>query len=133
MTFLIILRVKNYQTEVFLSVRSVDAIVQGEKQITGNMVMNGDNSITITLPSNVTMVRNGQSLTGQVTINGGDTFHFEAPLTVNGTWNTGEVKGNLPDYQPIVLTSSNNNLQDIGYLKPNYGSRKLWRIHCSLD
>ena len=105
---------------------SVDAIIQGNKQVTDNITMDGDNSITITLPSNVTMVRNGQSLTGQVTINGGDTFHFEAPLTVNGTWNTGEVKGNLPDYQPIVLTSSNNNLQDIGYLKPimdpgNYG------------
>ena len=88
--------------------------------------MNGDNSITITLPSNVTMVRNGQSLTGQVTINGGDTFHFEAPLTVNGTWNTGDVEGNQPDYQPIVLRNSKDSQQDIGYLKiitdpGNYG------------
>lgn len=95
----------------------VNAKVQGNKQVTESMTMNGDNAITITLPSNVTMVRNGVSETGQVTINGGDTFHFEAPLSVTGTWNTGAVYGNLPAYQPIVLTSSSSNLQDIGYLR----------------
>ena len=103
--------------EFSFSPSSVYATVQGDKQVTGDMTMNGDNSITITLPNNVTMIRNGQSLTGQVTINGGDTFHFEAPLTVTGTWDTGEVKGNLPDYQPIVLQSSSSNLQDIGYIR----------------
>lgn len=99
--------------------KSVTASLSNDKtfQETSWITMNGDNNITVTLQNGVTLIKkDGSEHQNTVTIYGGEQFYLKAPLTVHGQWTTGDIKGNKPDYNPIVLKSSNEALQPVGFL-----------------
>lgn len=74
-----------------------------------------DNTITMSLPSGVTLVNvtTGKSGTGKVTIKGGDTFYLKAQLSMNGTWNSGKLHGSMGKLQPVIAVTAGDNVQDL--------------------
>ncbi|WP_251523135.1 thioester domain-containing protein [Robertmurraya korlensis] len=77
-----------------------------------------DNSITISLPSSVTLVNEstGSSKTGgTTTIKGGQRFHLEAPLTYGGSFDTGNISGTMQAWQPFVSIPNSSGYQTLGY------------------
>lgn len=95
------------------------AYLEDDIQRTDIMQLNGDhrNYITLNVPANVTYHNDskGTSQTGgTVKIYGGTKFHFSAPKTVTGVWETGSLKG-LIGSQWKTLVISSGDYQDIGY------------------
>lgn len=109
-------------TDVSFSRPNPTVSVNGGKQVSQTTRFNSDptNRMTITVPNNVTVVNTttGQSRTnGSLTIRGGDTIRFEAPLDYNSSYTTGNLRGTLPDYQPIITVSRSGNFQTLGTLR----------------
>lgn len=95
------------------------AYLEDDIQRTGVIQLNGDhrNYITVNVPANVTYYNdsNHSSQTGgSVKIYGGTKFHFTAPKTVTGLWETGSLKGQIGSQWKTLVISSGN-YQDIGY------------------
>jgi hypothetical protein len=77
-----------------------------------------DNTLTISLPSNVTLVNEttGSSKTGGSTvIKGGQKFHLEAPLTYGGSFDTGNITGSMPAWRAMVSIPKSSGYQDLAY------------------
>lgn len=102
---------------ISISKSSLESYVEGGVQRTVNVTLNGDyrNTVTFPLPKNVTLhnVTTGITGTGSVTVSGGQTFYLFAPLSLNTTWNSGELKGSLPLYQPILCKTVLPTVQDV--------------------
>ena len=96
------------------------AYLEDDQQRTKVIQLNpGDhrNYITVNVPANVTYHNdsNGSSQTGgSVKIYGGTKFHFTAPKTVTGLWETGSLKGQIGS-QWKTLVIAGDTYQDIGY------------------
>src|SRR5699024_4414691 len=95
------------------------AYLEDDLQRTKVFQLNGDhrNYITINVPANVTYHNDskGSSQTGgSVKIYGGTKFHFTAPKTVTGLWETGSLKGQIGS-QWKTLVIAGDTYQDIGY------------------
>ena len=102
-----------------LSKTSLKASGSGSEQVTGTITLEGDsrNYITLRIPSNVTFHNedNGDEQTGgTVRISGGTTFYFSAPMSVSGTWNTGEMRGTIRTVWKALVVSTGDANQDIG-------------------
>ena len=71
--------------------------------------------LTINLQDGVTLVNEtkGTEETGSVNVYGGDTFHLKAPLTINGSWTSNDIKNCKYEFQPIVYRSLNTTFQDL--------------------
>lgn len=69
--------------------------------------------LTIPLQKGVTLVNRtrGTEETGNVNVYGGDTFYLKAPLNINGTWETSDIKNNRYKYQPIIYKTSDDSYQ----------------------
>ena len=104
--------------QISLSKTALKATYDGSKQVTGTTKLNGDsrNSITIKLPENVTFHNtNGTKQTGgNVKVSGGTSFYFTAPVTVNGDWNTGAMKGSIRVIWKALVVPTGSSTQDIG-------------------
>nr|WP_305136075.1 SpaA isopeptide-forming pilin-related protein [uncultured Schaedlerella sp.] len=102
-----------------LSKTALKATGNGSEQRTESIWLEGDsrNQITLRLPENVTFHNEdtGETQTGgSVRISGGTSFYFTAPMSVSGTWNTGEMRGSLRTiWKALVVTTGDAN-QDIG-------------------
>lgn len=102
-----------------LSKISLKATGNGSEQVTGTTRLEGDsrNYITLRLPQNVTFYNesNGDTrIGGSVRISGGTSFYFTAPMSVSGTWSTGEMSGGIRNiWKALVVTTGDAN-QDIG-------------------
>lgn len=87
-------------------------------QKTGSFKLTGDtrNHITITLPANVTIHNQttDKSSTGTVKISGGDKFYFTAPLTVTGTWKTGNLYGAISNQFNAMIVNEGGAAQTVG-------------------
>ena len=95
------------------------AYLEDDLQRTKVIQLNGDhrNYITVNVPANVTYHNDskGSSQTGgSVKIYGGTKFHFTAPKTVTGLWETGSLKGQIGS-QWKTLVIAGDTYQDIGY------------------
>ena len=88
-------------------------------QRTENITFSADaqNSITLPLPAGVSLVNvtTGAEGTGNVTVYGGQTFYLKAPLTMRGTWESGNLYGSLGKFTSILCVTGSNNLQNLGY------------------
>lgn len=108
-------------TQLKLSTSYTESYLSSDKtyQRTENITFTADaqNTITIPLPSGVTLVNvtTGRNGTGNVTIKGGDTFYLRAPLSMNGTWNSGNLYGSMGKLQPIVAVTASDSIQDLVY------------------
>ncbi len=102
-----------------LSKTALKATGNGSEQRTGTSTLEGDsrNYITLRIPENVTF-HNGDTgdtqTGGSVRISGGTSFYFTAPMSVSGTWNSGELRGSIRTvWKALVVTTGDAN-QDIG-------------------
>lgn len=116
--------VPNYK--VRFSKSNVSAYKEGDIQRTETIeLISGmtSGSVNVDLQNEVTFVNeiDGYRQTGgNVTIYGQTRFHLEAPTTVAlGRWTTGNKSQGFA-YQPIVGTTGNSTIQDIGYLDMVY-------------
>ena len=105
--------------QISLSKTALKATYDGSKQVTGTTKLNGDsrNSITIKLPKDVTFHNktDGSKQTGgTVRVSGGTSFYFTAPVTVNGDWNTGAMKGSIRVIWKALVVPTGSATQDIG-------------------
>ena len=105
--------------QISLSKTALKAAYDGSKQVTGTTKLNGDsrNSITIKLPKDVTFHNktDGSKQTGgNVRVSGGTSFYFTAPVTVNGNWNTGAMKGSIRVIWKALVVPTGSTTQDIG-------------------
>ena len=108
-------------TEMQLSTSYTESYLSEDKkyQRTENITFSADaqNSITLPLPAGVTLVNSttGAEGTGNVTVYGGQTFYLKAPLTMRGTWESGNLYGSLGKFTSILCVTGSNNLQNLGY------------------
>ncbi len=105
--------------QISLSKTALKATYDGSKQVTGTTKLNGDsrNSITIKLPKDVTFHNktDGSKQTGgNIRVSGGTSFYFTAPVTVNGDWNTGAMKGSIRVIWKALVVPTGSSTQDIG-------------------
>lgn len=105
--------------QISLSKTALTAAYDGSKQVTGTTKLNGDsrNSITIKLPKDVTFhnkTDGSRQTGGNVRVPGGTSFYFTAPVTVNGDWNTGAMKGSIRVIWKALVVPTGSATQDIG-------------------
>lgn len=105
--------------QISLSKTALKATYDGKEQVTGTTKLNGDsrNTITIKLPKDVTFHNktDGSKQTGgNVRVSGGTSFYFTAPVTVNGEWNTGAMKGSIRVIWKALVVPTGSSTQDIG-------------------
>lgn len=88
-------------------------------QKTKNITLNGDhrNYITLPLPEGVTYhdTTGKEQTGGSVKIHGGTTFYFTALKTVHGTWESGNLGGQVGAQWKTLVVSTGSGNQDIGY------------------
>ena len=100
----------------------VESYVEGNVQRTENLTLGGDsrNTVTFPLPDGVELhnVSTGAVGYGNVTVRCGETFYLTAPFSLNGVISTGDVKGDLPLYQPVIAVTSSNSTQDVVRIVP---------------
>ena len=102
-----------------LSETALKATGNGSEQRTESIWLEGDsrNSITLRIPENVTFHNEDSRETqtgGSVRISGGTSFYFTAPMSVSGTWDTGEMRGSLRTIWKALVVSTGDANQDIG-------------------
>lgn len=104
---------------ISLSSTQENAYLEGDVQRTDPITLNGDhrNYITLNLPTGVTYhdTDGGEQSGGTVTIYGGTTFYFTAAKTVHGTWNTGNLSGQIGAQWKTLVVSAGDGYQDVGY------------------
>ncbi|WP_244324535.1 SpaA isopeptide-forming pilin-related protein [Sporofaciens musculi] len=105
--------------QISLSKTSLKSTYDGKEQMTETTKLNGDsrNSIMIKLPKDVTFHNktDGSKQTGgNVRVPGGTSFYFTAPVTVNGDWNTGAMKGSIRVIWKALVVPTGSSTQDIG-------------------
>lgn len=102
-----------------LSRTSLKAASDGSEQVTGTTTLEGDsrNYITLNIPQNVTyhdQDTGNEKTGGTVRIFGGTTFYFSAPMSVSGSWYSGELRGILRTIWKALVVSTGDANQDIG-------------------
>jgi LPXTG-motif cell wall-anchored protein len=107
------------EPEIHFSSTREEAVVSGSEQKTGTIKLQGDsrNHISFSLLSDVTCHNNttgAVTTSGSVTINGGESFYFTAPLTVTGTWDSGNLSGSIKKVWQALVVSTGDYSQDIG-------------------
>lgn len=105
--------------ELSLSMNSVKAAREGNRQSTPDMKLNGDhrNYITITVPENVTIhnhTKGTAQTNGSMNVYGGDTFYLDAGLDVTGSYSSGNLYGSVGETWRTLVVSTGNEKQDIG-------------------
>ena len=106
-------------TNVKLSDSHLAISVKNGRQVSETTTFQSDrtNSITITVPSQVTIVNEttgARRTNGSMKIMGGQKFHLEAPLNYGTTYNSGVLRGSLKEYQPIVTMPKSSHYQVLG-------------------
>ena len=104
---------------ISLSSTKETAFLEGDMQKTKNITLNGDhrNYITLPLPEGVTYhdTAGKEQTGGTVKIHGGTTFYFTALKTVHGTWESGNLGGQVGAQWKTLVVSTGSGNQDIGY------------------
>ena len=101
--------------------------VSGGVQTTSSTTLQADhrNSITLSLPANVTYHNENTGATqtgGEVAIHGGTTFHFTAPSSVTGSWESGSMKGSIGEVWKALIVKTGTKTQKLGsYASEEYG------------
>lgn len=110
------------------------AYLEKDIQRTAVIELSGDhrNYITVNVPANVTYYNDSDNTSqtgGTVKIYGGTKFHFTAPKTMTGLWETGELKGQIGS-QWKTLVISGDDYQDVGY--GDFIEEKANSVHFSI-
>lgn len=97
---------------------SVNSSVNGNVQQTETIKFNADssNKISFSLPSSITFHNTSTSKNqtgGTVAISGGQSFYLTAPLDYGSNYSSGNLKGSMKSFLPIVYTMANPDLQKL--------------------
>lgn len=97
-----------------------EAYLEGGAQRTGGFELVGDhrNYVTLDVPEKVTLhdvTNKKESTGGSAKICGGTSFYLSAPKSVTGTWDTGNLRGQIGSQWKTLVISTGNSTQDIGY------------------
>ena len=96
--------------------RNLTAHIDGDKQVTNQTEITGSDRVQLTfkLQDGVTLVcdNKGWTGTGTVTVSAGDIIHFEAPLTLTGSWTSSAIT-NQTVFQSLLFTTENSSYQRI--------------------
>ncbi len=103
---------------ISFSSSSVNSSIVGNEQRSETIIFNGDvtNTVSFILPAEITFVNQTTAQTqtgGSVTIKGGDSFYLSAPLSYDSNYYSGELKGSMKGYAPILYTMTNSSLQTL--------------------
>ncbi|HAO5955188.1 TPA: LPXTG cell wall anchor domain-containing protein [Listeria monocytogenes] len=106
------------KAEKSFSKTDVDSSISENVQKTETIKLNADsrNSIQYSVPSKVTVhnISTGKNTTGgTVTIKGGESFYLTAPLDYNSDYSSGELKGSLQEYNPILYRMNDGTKQKL--------------------
>lgn len=104
-------------TSADFSITNASTSISGSVQKSQNIVFNADprNSITLTVPANVTLHTGSSTYTNRnVTIKGGQSFYFTAPLSYGNKVTFSNIKPSLGAYQSILFVPSNSSFQRLG-------------------
>lgn len=85
--------------------------IQNGVQTTSSTTLRADsrNYVTLSIPANVTFHNENTGATqtgGNVTISGGTTFHFSAPSSTTGKWQTDEMKGQIAMIWKVLVVKT---------------------------
>ncbi len=109
---------------ISISKNYVESYVEGNVQRTEDITLGGDsrNTVTFPLPDGVELhnIISGAVGCGNVEVRCGETFYLTAPFSLNGVMSTGNVKGNLPLYQPVIKITGNDSIQNLMGLEATY-------------
>ena len=88
-------------------------------QTTSSTTLKSDhrNTITLALPDNVTFhnENTGETQTGgTVRVSGGTSFHFTAPLSISGVWETGDIHGTVSKIWKVLVIKTGTKTQKLG-------------------
>ncbi len=106
--------------DISFSQTDIDSSVSGDVQRTETITFQADtaNTISFNLPSAVTLhnlttkkIQSG----GTVSLKGGDSFYLTAPLSYDKDFNTGNLKGSLKEFVPILYKMTNSSLQTLSH------------------
>lgn len=106
---------------VSLSKTYVESFLSSDKkyQMTEDIVFEADSKNTVTFPlsEGMELVNKtaGQTFTGNATVKGGDTFYLKAPLSMNGTWSSGQCYGSMGKFNAVLAITGSDAVQDLGY------------------
>ncbi|MBC1338048.1 thioester domain-containing protein, partial [Listeria innocua] len=97
---------------------TVDSEINSNVQRSETIRLNADtrNRFSFSLPSQVTFknVTTGQTQTGgTVTIKGGDSFYLTAPLTYNTNYVSGNLRGTLKEFTPMLYRMNDDRYQKL--------------------
>lgn len=97
----------------------IKAYLNDSIQRTESITLTGDsrNSINLSLPSGITLhniTQNTEITADKAVIHGGDSFYFSAPLTITGTYESGELQGSLDNRWKAVIASGTEERQTLG-------------------
>ncbi|KYD11480.1 hypothetical protein B4102_2208 [Heyndrickxia sporothermodurans] len=104
--------------EVDFSKSSIHSSISGsvQKTETNKFIADSDNKVSFTLPSSITLhnTSTGKNITGgKVTLKGGDSFYLTAPLSYDKDFTTGNLKGSIKDYLPVLYKMSDSYYQTL--------------------
>lgn len=105
--------------KVAVAKENLSVSVKNGRQISESVkvVASTSNAFKIDVPAKITLVNEtkGASKTnGTITVYGGDTIHLEAPLDYKGSFNSGAIKGSIKAFQPLVVKTTSDSLQNLG-------------------
>lgn len=105
--------------ELSLSKTSMTVARNGDNQKTSDIKLEGDhrNYITVTVPKDVTCHNKSKGTSasnGKIKIYGGDTFYLTAPLTVTGSYSSGQLHGSVGETWRTLVIGTGDSTQDIG-------------------
>ena len=114
-------------TQLSFSTSSPAVTLENGVRKTQTVKLNGDdrNSVTVSLPDNVTLhneTQNTQVTGGTATVKGGDSFHLTTSLDNHGTYDTQSLKGSLDQsWKAVILntTTGSHVTQNIGSIQPD--------------
>lgn len=107
-------------TKVSFSDTNVSTTVSGnvQKSETIKFVADDMNSVTIPLPSDVTIHVGSKTKTGgSYTVKGGESFYFTAPLDYGTVMKTGSLSGKIGTYAGLLYLPSSSNYQQLNGAK----------------
>ncbi len=99
--------------QVSFSKKKVSSSISGSEQKSETIKLNGNGTVTLNVPSKVTIhVKGGKTQKGgKITIHDGQSFYFIAPLDYGSDYATGNVNGKINQLASLLYLPNSNSYQ----------------------
>ncbi|WP_139193237.1 MucBP domain-containing protein [Terribacillus saccharophilus] len=112
---------EDLDTNVAFSDTNLSVSVKGNKQVSQTTTFKSysENSVSIKVPKDVTIINEttGKKVTnGTMKVYGGEKIHLEASLEVGVNYSTGNIKGSMKLFQPLITKPQGGGFQVLGFM-----------------